>query len=157
MLNIKEPLLNTYHEKILNCFETNSIPFECEYYPINEKSKDATISYTIYPNSEHPRIGFIGMNKTKKNNFFGVIVKTEKVKYLDKEGFDLDHILEEEPVFVASDCIMAFVCMLAIDKCQDLVFEKELEIEFNKMYLDRKEKSSKSQKKVLKGKKNNKI
>jgi hypothetical protein len=157
MLNIKEPLLNTYHEKILNCFETNSIPFQYEYFPVNKKSKDPTISYTIYPNSEYPRIGFIGMNKTKKNNFFGVIVKTEKVKYLDKEGFDLDHILEEEPVFVASDCIMAFVCMLAIDKCQDLVFEKELEIEFNKMYLDRKEKSSKSQKKVLKGKKNNKI
>jgi len=152
MLNIKEPLLNSYHEKILNCFITNSIPFECEYFPVDEKSKDSTVSYTIYPNSEHPRIGFIGMNKTKKNNFFGVVVKTEKVKYLDKEGFDLDHILEAEPVYVASDCVMAFVCMLAIDKCQDLVFEKELEVEFDKMYSEHMRKASKPQKKTPKKK-----
>jgi len=97
------------------------------------------------------------MNKTKRDNFFGVIVKIEKVKYLDKEGFELDHILEAEPVYVASDCIMAFVCMLAIDKCEDLVFEEELRLEFDEMYSKRKKKSAKPKKKPLKRKKGNKI
>jgi hypothetical protein len=135
MLNIKNISLEKYHNKILECFTTNNIPFECEYHPKDSEKQDETLSYVIYPNSIAPRVGFIGINKTKKNKFFGVVVKTEKVKYLDKEGFDLDHILESEPVYVASECIMAFVCLLAIDKCKDLVFDKELEDEFNKMHI----------------------
>ncbi len=127
-LKIKEPDLLNYHNQIVECFAENGIPFEVTYQYEPKKKTNSTVHYLIQTNK--PRAGFILVNGGK---FVGVVSGTEQVQYLQKEGFDDEAIYDNEPIFTSSYCVMAFICMLARDRINDLVFAKELEDEFDRL------------------------
>jgi len=127
-LKIKEPLLLKFHNQIAECFAENNIPFEATYQREPSSNFNSVVHYLIQTNQ--PRAGFICAND---GVFGGVISKTEQVKYLLKEGFELDPIFDQEPIYARAPCVMAFVCMLAVDRIKDLVFSEELEEEFNQV------------------------
>jgi len=132
LLKIKEPKLLTFHNQIVECFVENQISFSAEYQFEPDPKLNSVVHYLIQTNVE--RAGFICANKGK---FGGVILQIEQTKYLLKEGFDLDDVFDTESVFSSAPCVMAFVCMLAVDRMKDLVFSKELEQEFYQIMLDK--------------------
>jgi hypothetical protein len=123
-LKIKEPLLLKFHNQVINCFVENKIAFTAEYYNEPSSNKNSVVNYAIQTNQ--PRSGFICANKGKFN---GAVLRTEIVKYLHKEGFSEESV-DEEPIWSSAPCIMAFVCMLAIDRVKELTFDDDLIEEF---------------------------
>ena len=123
-LKIKEPDLLSFHNQVTECFIENNIAFEAQYHCEPSSSKNSIVNYSIQTNQ--PRIGFICANK---GEFNGAVLRTEIVKYLHKEGFSEESI-DEEPIWSPAPCVMAFVCMLAVDRVKDLVFDQELINEF---------------------------
>lgn len=124
MLQIKEPELKRRHEQILENLIINKLFPECEYCE-GEDGGNSTVQYLVEINDQ-PRAGFICVNEDK---FGGIILKTEKVTYLEKEGFN-DEQIQEEPVWVSAPCPMSFICMLAIPLIGQLQFSEDLMEEY---------------------------
>lgn len=124
MLEIKEPELKRRHEQVLENLIANKLFPECEYVE-GEDGSNSVVHYYIEVNNQ-PRGGFICVNEGK---FGGVILKTEKVTYLKKEGFE-DEQINEEPVWAVAPCPMSFICMLAIPLINNLQFSDELMNEY---------------------------
>ena len=127
-LKIQEPKLLEFHNQVAECFIENNIPFEAQYQREPSSNFNSVVHYLVQTNQ--PRAGFICVNNSI---FGGVVSKNEQIKYLLKEGFELDPIFNEEPIYASAPCVLAFVCMLAIDRIKDLVFSEELEEEFNQV------------------------
>lgn len=120
MLEIKEPELKRHHEQVLENLIANKIFPEWEYCK-GENGENSTVHYLIEINNQ-PRAGFICVNNGK---FGGVILKGEKVNYLQKEGFT-DEQIDEEPVWVVAPCPASFICMLAMPLLNQLQFSEDL-------------------------------
>jgi hypothetical protein len=123
-LKIQEPLLLKFHNQVVECFVENNLSFEAEYHLEPSSSKNSIVSYLVKTNQ--PRTGFICVSEGR---FGGAVLRTEVVKYLQKEGFSEESV-DEEPIWSPAPCIMAFVCMLAVDRVKDLVFDQGLIEEF---------------------------
>lgn len=138
-LQIKEPLLEKYHNLVIQCLMENDIPYEAEYSFEPNPSLNSIVSYTIEIN-DTARSGLIVVSKGK---FGGVICKTEKLNYLEKEGFSEDQIFDE-PIFATAPCVMSFICMLALPIIKDLEFTEALLVEFRRQVKEAKAGNKKS-------------
>jgi hypothetical protein len=122
MQEIQEKQLIQYKEKIDSILYLNKIPFSSEYKFEPRGEFNSTISYFCdFPHGV--RSGMICHVKSR-NEFGGFILKTERVKYLETEGFDDEQVIKE-PIFAAADSIEGFVLMLAYPKHGDIIFEEK--------------------------------
>lgn len=127
MLNIKESLLEKYHNQVLDCLITNNIPFDAEYCPESDPKFNSCIFYTVTIKNKY-RHGLIVANNGK---FMGCVNKEERIIRDLEEGFTKEQALENGNL-IQSENLVEFISQLAIPIIGELKFSKaELE-EFRK-------------------------
>ena len=119
---IKEKKLVEYKNRIDYILYLNDIEFDCDYEPSEDPNLNSKLCYYCLIKNRG-RAGEV-CNQKDTDKFGGIVLKTDFVEYLEKEGFE-PYQIEDEGVWMVADSPEIFVTLLAYPFHKELIFDKK--------------------------------